>query len=98
MVNRVFQRIVQGETLLIEARFVGEDIGGAVLRVEASGGLDEGGFVLSKPDSSTAEILNAATSAWAPGLYNLQLWFDWASGSLESEIALEISLSVEVAQ
>lgn len=95
MAQRYFQKLVPGETLLIGARFVGEDIGGASLRLDASGGLPVDGFVLSKPSDDTAQILNDLTSAWPVGFYILRLWFDWDSGDVGSEVALEVRLSVE---
>lgn len=95
MAQRFYQRLVQGETVLIEARFVGEDLGDAVFRVEGGGGLPMDGFELSKPSSDTACVRNEFTSSWPVGLYLVRLWFDWQSGDLGSEVGLEMRFSVE---
>lgn len=94
MSDRYFHRIVVGETLLIEARFVGEDLGSAALRVTASGGLPVVGFELSKPSSDTVQILRSDTSDFAPGHYDLLLWFDRDGEALASEVAFTVRLSV----
>ena len=88
MVAPVGHNIVQGETLLFEVRFVGEDLANATPRIETSAGMSPADFSVAKVDTDTVQVKAVSTWLFSPGAHDLYLWLDWASGDVASEVGL----------
>lgn len=93
MVAPVFHKIVQGETLEFEVRFVGEVLTDATIRIETSAGMSPAAFSTSKPETDTVAVVAADTSAFSPGTHDLRIWLDWADGDKEVGLASLVHVS-----
>ena len=85
--------IVQGEDLVFELEFP-SSIADATPSIKASLGMQEDGFILSKPDDNTVKIINRSTEFFAIGQHTLQVWLSWSSGDVRDEMPVEIFVVV----
>jgi len=88
MVAPVSHNIVQGETLLFEVRFVGEDLSDATPRIETSAGMSPADFTATKVSTDTVQVKATSTVLFSTGAHDLFLWLDWSAGDIGSEVGL----------
>ena len=91
MAEPFFIELTQGETFIFQARFVGEDLGAAVLSVQST--LPTGGFTLTKPESDEVKAISA-TDVWPIGTHPLEIWFSYPSGDIREEKAIDLRVKV----
>jgi hypothetical protein len=94
MAHPVYTKIVQGETLYFEIRFVGEDLTDATLRIVTSPDIPKENFtvVAALPDIVKVTALN--TTLFPKGVHDLRVWLTWPSGDVREEVGLASRLEV----
>lgn len=97
MVAPVSHNIVQGETLLFEVRFIGEDLSDATPRIETSSGMSPADFTATKSSTDTVQVKATSTGLFSTGVHDLFLWLDWSSGDVASEVGLHSHVCVSEA-
>jgi hypothetical protein len=91
----VVERMIQGQTLAIECRLVGDDLTGDVPEITADPGVPIPDISLSVRLPDTVLIEALPTTAFLVGTHRLRLWINRSTG--EREMAVEINLVVEAA-
>lgn len=90
----VCHRIIQGETLFFEVRFVGEDIADATVRLTTSGAMPVGNFSTAKVLPDTVQVTAESTDLFSPGVHELRVWLSWPSGDVREEVGLSSLVDV----
>lgn len=99
MTYPVQETIYQGETLLLELRFVGEDLTDAQARVEVSPGLSGNEFSVSKEGVDTVIVRCAQTAFFPVGRHEVEVWLDWPpSTPVRDELAVLVYVTVSRAR
>lgn len=88
MAHPVCHKIIQGETLFFEIRFLGEDITNATVRVETSAGMPVANFSAAKVVPDVVQVKAVSTTLFAPGVHSLRVWLEWPSGDVRDEVGL----------
>jgi hypothetical protein len=95
MTYPVHQTIAQGETLLLEFRFQGEDLSDATPRVEVSTGLADAEITAELDGLDTVIVRSIETDCFDVGRHTLELWLDWPpSALLRKELAIVVFVVV----
>ena len=93
MTHPVVHTIIQGETLDLEIRMVGESLTGASAEVKVDEGLDLPAISTSITPPDTINIRSTNTGLFLLGTHRLRLWVTWPDG--DEEVVVEILVAVK---
>lgn len=95
MTYPVHETIAQGETLLLEFRFRGEDLTDATPRVEVSPGIEGGEITADLDGDDTVVVRSEQTNLFSIGRHTLELWLDWPPSTPDrNELAVVVYVVV----